>query len=185
MDTIRPTEIAKQLISHVLTHGDAAIDATIGNGHDTLFLAQCVGANGKVIGFDVQEEALLSTQKKLLENGAHAQVTLHLASHEKMKHFIHEKVKAVMFNLGYLPGSDHALITETSCTIAALDAACSLLASGGIITVVCYPGHAGGDEETQAVKDWASRLKEHYRVRIFEKQNTLRPAPLLLAISKM
>ena len=136
-------------------------DATVGNGHDTRFLAECVLPGGRIYGFDVQEAALESTRSRLREAGvADDLVDLLHAGHEEMETRVMGPVAAVMFNLGYLPGGDHALTTSPGPTIAALRAAIGLLKPGGLVSVVCYQGHDGGREEADAVRAWAAALPE-------------------------
>jgi 16S rRNA C1402 N4-methylase RsmH len=155
---------AHQLLHEVLAPGDIAIDATVGNGHDTLFLASKVGAQGKVYGFDIQQQALDSAWQRLELAGEGVQVSLYHAGHETMAILLPEsvagKVKAVMFNLGYLPGGDKQRTTAASTTLAALQAALSLLAPGGVISLLAYTGHLGGREEAELVKSWAHSLPQ-------------------------
>jgi predicted methyltransferase len=181
----RPTELARTWIQQALREGDIAIDATVGNGHDTLFLVGCVGATGRVIGFDIQQAAIESARNLLRENRSTlSNVDFHCMSHAKMTDVVTTLVRAVMFNLGYLPGADHSLITSVAETIPALQAASSQLAAGGLITVVCYPGHPGGEEEMRAVIDWASHLDSGWQVAKYEKIGTRKSAPVLLGIHK-
>lgn len=155
---------AHQLLAGVLLEGDIAIDATVGNGHDTLFLAGRVGATGKVYGFDIQQQALDSAWQRLEQAGEVAQVSLYHAGHETMGLLLPQtaqgRVKAVMFNLGYLPGGDKRRTTGASTTLAALQAALSLLAPGGLISLLAYTGHPGGREEAELVKAWAGSLPQ-------------------------
>lgn len=155
----------------LLAEGDVAVDATVGNGQDTLFLARCVGEEGHVYGFDLQTVAIEAGARRLREAGMEARVTLHHRGHESLLETLlpglEGKVAAVMFNLGYLPGSDKSCITRTETTLAALEQALSLLKPAGLLSVVAYPGHAGGREEAEAVKQWArQRQAEGYRVEI-------------------
>src|SRR5512137_106390 len=120
----RPTELAWTLLRGAVHAGDLVIDATAGNGHDTVFLAGCVGENGRVLAFDVQEAAIRSAMERVAAAGFSQRVEFHQVSHATMA--IHAKpgsVAAVMFNLGYLPGDDHQLTTESAETITALEAA--------------------------------------------------------------
>lgn len=143
-------------------HGDGlcAVDATVGNGHDTLFLAQAVGPHGRVYGFDVQQHAIEAAQNRCDETGVADRVTLLRAGHERMAELLpaNALVGAVMFNLGYLPGGDKSVVTQPATTIAALDAAVSLLAPDGVISITAYPAHAGGAKETEAVREWCAGL---------------------------
>ncbi len=148
-----PVSYVHHLLRAHLVPGDAAIDATVGNGNDTLVLAGLVGPSGTVVGFDVQQVALDVAAAKLAKAGLTA--TLHRCGHESMLDVIpqamHGNVRAVTFNLGYLPGSDHAITTMASTTVAAINAARQLLAPDGLITVVCYR-HDEGQRELDAVR---------------------------------
>lgn len=181
----RPTELAQQWLREILSPGDHVVDATLGNGHDALFLAQCVGEAGHVIGFDVQAAALEASTLLMQREGiASSCYKWHQASHSSMKAWVQDPVKAVMFNLGYLPGADHSLITVADDTVAALHAAAELLLVGGMITVVCYPGHLGGEDEMAAVKTWACSMGEEWHMVHYEKWATRKKAPALVALQR-
>lgn len=147
----RVTEMAHELVARHLRPGDRAIDATVGNGHDTLFLATCVGATGHVDGFDIQPEAIAATAAKTADL---PQVRLHLLGHEEMGRIVAGPINAILFNLGYLPSGDKGLATRPATTLAALDAALGLLSETGLLAVVVYPGHEGGKDEAAAVEKW-------------------------------
>lgn len=182
----RPTVLAHAWIAEVLQTGQNAVDATLGNGHDALFLAQRVGIEGGLWGFDVQSAALQRSRERLLAQAALPERGgLFQCCHSAMASLVTESVHAVMFNLGYLPGADHECITTTAATLQALAAAVQLLALGGRMTVMCYPGHPGGDEETAAVLEWARGLAEDWDVVLYQKWATRRPAPMLLGIGKI
>ncbi|WP_305908526.1 class I SAM-dependent methyltransferase [Methylomarinum sp. Ch1-1] len=162
MTRISLPETAHQIIVAHIRPGDIAIDATTGNGHDTLFLARQVGPQGHVYGFDIQSQAITATRQRLAEAQRQGQVTLFQASHADMAAKIpvdlHGRIQAIMFNLGYLPGSDKSVITRSESTLAALACATRLLAPSGVMTVLAYPGHAGGDHETAQVQTWLETL---------------------------
>lgn len=183
-------KLAHQHIQKVLQTGDAAIDATVGNGHDTLFLAEQVGLTGRVYGFDIQAVAINATRKKL----QHAQlvdcVRLIQASHADMAVHIpaskHDKIRACMFNLGYLPKGDKSIITQTDSTLPALTVASELLAPQGIMTVLAYPGHAGGDKEAASVETWLAQLSgKKFVVNTFFSAISSQTAPRLFVIEKL
>jgi len=157
------TKLCHQHVQQRLHPGDCAVDATVGNGHDTLFLSREVSEQGIVFGFDIQQAALASTRRRLEEAPSPATIELFLASHAHLKDLIprqyHHKVKVVMFNLGYLPGGDKGIITQSESTLSALNQACELICPGGLITVMVYPGHSGGDVESQAVLEWCTQLE--------------------------
>lgn len=158
----RLTEIAQQRVTDVLGSGEYAIDATAGNGHDTAFLAQHVGPGGRVFAFDVQPTAIAATRQRLADLGLQ-NIDLLQRSHSELESALPNdargQVGAVMFNLGYLPGGDHAVVTETSATLTAIDAALCVLRPGGVLTIVGYPGHSGGDVETAAVAQHLEQLE--------------------------
>ncbi len=179
--------------------GDIAIDATLGNGHDTLFLCRLVGCNGHVYGFDIQADAIASTRERLTAAGIpdaaytllhrdHAQLQAALTDPSQLAlpaARIRGQVAAVMFNLGYLPGGEHRLVTRPDTTIAALDAALQLIRVGGIVTAVVYPGHAGGAEEANAVETWSGALsQEHFQTISYRLLNQRNDPPRVIAIER-
>lgn len=163
------------LIQGRLKAGDTAIDATAGNGHDALFLAQTVTPGGRVYVFDVQPAALDATKQRLLAAGiAESAFELFHCGNETLAETMPAatsgSVQVIMFNLGYLPGSDKTLITETGKTMRAITTALDWLAPGGLMTVVVYPGHEGGADEAREV----ARLGSELSPRAFEVQH-IRP----------
>ncbi|MSM41050.1 MAG: methyltransferase domain-containing protein [Geobacter sp.] len=165
--------------------GDRVVDATCGNGNDTLLLARLVGEQGRVWAFDIQEEALHATAELLDEAGCRQQVKLFAMGHERMADVVAEPLKAVVFNLGYLPGGDKACVTRPVTTVAALEAACQLVAPGGVILVALYPGHPGGAEECAAVEGWGAELMPHlFNVWLHRQLNRPDTAPYLLLAEK-
>ncbi len=160
---------AHRLLAERLQEGDTVVDATIGNGHDTLFLARQVGSEGKVYGFDIQGPALEATSARLRAAGFAARVRLLLAGHEKMGEYLPEeergRIQAVLFNLGYLPAGHKEIITGPGTTLAALANAAEWLAPAGVISVIAYTGHPGGREETEQVKRWAAGLPAPWGVK--------------------
>lgn len=158
----RPMTCAHDWISRIVSPGDAVVDATAGNGHDTVFLARLAGPSGQVHAFDVQKEAICATRERLEKEGLLTPaVRLHLASHDRLAELVGGPVKAVVFNLGYLPGGDKKTVTRTESTLAALKQAAALIAPNGLLSVMCYPGHEGGKEEAEAVEAFLSRLPHH------------------------
>ena len=156
----RLTELARQAVGERLHPGDTAVDATAGNGHDTLFLARQVGEGGRVLAFDIQGEALAATRARLEAAGVARRVTLLETSHHRLGAFVGHlphPPRAVMFNLGYLPGGDRSRITNPASTLPALESALACLAAGGVLSVIAYPGHPGGHQETEAVEAWFRR----------------------------
>ena len=150
----------KELLTQRLSAGDFAVDATMGNGHDTLFLARLVGSAGHVWAFDIQPAALDNTRTRLEQAGLDDSVSLFLADHARMDEFVPFPVDAVVFNLGWLPGQAHDVTTRADSTVKALNAALRLLKTGGLLTVCVYPGHEEGIKELEAVSVWARTLDD-------------------------
>lgn len=182
---------AHSIASEKVESGGLAIDATVGNGHDTLFLVQEVGDGGRVIGFDTQPKALEATHERVHRQAPSAADSLQLihAGHESMAEYITDSesgtVDVVMFNLGYLPGSDHSVTTQPETTCQALETSASMLRPGGVITVVAYPGHEGGEREATAVASWMSALpQETFRALSYRFVNQVNAPPRLFAVEK-
>lgn len=156
------TQQAHRLVTPFLHNGALAIDATAGNGHDTLFLASAVGPSGRVAAFDIQSAAIAATGKRLCVAGLDERVKLFQTGHERMAECLDAEwrgsVSAVLFNLGYLPGHNHAVTTLPLTTRIALDAIPPLLAETSIVSIMAYTGHAGGIDEYLTVLDWLRDL---------------------------
>lgn len=178
----RPTELAQSLLRESILEGDVVIDATAGNGHDTKFLAECAGVAGRVLAFDIQERAIDSARETIGSAGFEERVEFHQVSHARMKeHAEVGTVAAAMFNLGYLPGDDHNLTTQSNETLSALSAAADLLKSGGLLSVICYPGHPEGAAEAVRVEEWMSSLtNDGWRIAKYAMLGTRKPAPFLI-----
>ena len=98
--------------------GDVCIDATAGNGNDTLLLCELVGKEGKVVAFDIQQVAVENTKQRLSEAGFLERAQVLLESHTNMAHYAEEgTVSCIVFNFGYLPGGDHNLSTQKETSI--------------------------------------------------------------------
>ena len=154
-------DLQKHFILTHLKEGDTAVDFTMGNGHDTEFLSKTVGERGHVYAFDVQEQALRCTTENLKAAGCPENYTLILDSHHNVKKYVEGPIKAGMFNLGYLPGSDKTVTTMRETTMPAIEAAISLMDKDAIILVAVYPGHAEGEAEGKLICEYLSGLSRH------------------------
>ncbi|MCM0082519.1 class I SAM-dependent methyltransferase [Geomonas sp. Red32] len=178
-------------LSHFLLRGhvgagELAVDATCGNGGDTALLAELVGEGGRVWAFDLQPVAIEATRALLEEKGLSRRVELVQAGHEGLAGFVPEGLSAVVFNLGYLPGGDPALVTSPESTVAALGQAAALLKPGGIVTAALYTGHPGGPEEAAAVEEWAAALDpRRFNVWTSRQLNRSNVAPYLVWVEKV
>ena len=177
---------ARELHREAIKPGGVCVDATMGNGGDTAAFIQLSKPNGRVYAFDVQAQAIEQTKKRLDEMGLLG-AQLFLCGHERMCEMILESVDVVAFNLGWLPGSvDKGITTQSDTTIKALEAACTLLKPGGLITICAYPGHEEGERELQAVFHWAQELNAaRYQTMIRRYVNQSATAPVLIAVVKI
>ena len=173
--------MAHAFLEEVVTDEDIVVDATMGNGYDTLFLAQLAK---KVYAFDIQEQAIEQTTKRLAEAKLD-NVELLLTGHENVAQYV-ESIKAAIFNLGYLPSADKTVITQPHTTIQALEKLCQRLVAGGRIAVMIYYGHAGGDVERDAVLDFVSQLpQQEFTVALYKTINQINQPPFLVMIEKL
>ena len=193
---LKQLEMAHWMLKDIIKTNDVVVDATMGNGYDTQFLAD-LGAN--VYAFDVQEEALNATEKRLDDAGIKNQifeknlsklltepsVNLVLSGHEKLSEYVKEPIKAAIFNLGYLPKTDKSVVTKADTTLTALDALTNQLVVGGRIAIMIYYGHEGGMEEKNAVIKWTSSLpQKDWEVTSYAPLNQIHTPPILVLIEK-
>ena len=178
---------AAELIEGALAPGACAVDATLGNGQDALWLCKLVGASGRVYGFDVQSEAVERSRARLEEAGVADRAALILDGHEHMaKYVAAESADAVVFNLGWLPGAAHGVTTRTETTLCAVDAALDALKPDGILTICVYPGHAEGAREREALIQWAKALDgRRFDAMLKTYLNQQSDPPLLIAVRKV
>ena len=153
-----PVPLAHLFLHNFVRDGYTAVDATCGNGHDTVLLARLVGAGGHLFGFDIQPQAIIETGRRLAEAGLSKRTTLLLAGHENLLKHVTGPVQVVLFNLGYLPGGDRAVITLPETTIAAMEQSLQIILPGGVVLATIYPGHGGGIDEQSRVEKWAAGL---------------------------
>ena len=146
------TDWCRHFISLQVRPGDLCIDATMGNGRDTELLCRLAGPHGKVLAFDIQEAALQNTKKRLWESGVPDNYRLILDSHSHMHHYASAgSVSCITFNLGYLPGGDHALATKADTSLDALEQSLTLLKKDGLISLCIYSGKDTGFQERDAL----------------------------------
>jgi SAM-dependent methyltransferase len=166
--------------------GDLALDATCGNGLDTLLLAELTGERGHVWGFDLQPAAIAATRALLEREGRLSCVDLIGAGHQRISEFVPAGLKAAVFNLGYLPGGEISLVTSPESTVSALGQTAALLAPQGIITVSLYTGHEGGPEEALAVEAWGASLSPgDFNVWCSRQLNRPANAPYLILVERV
>ena len=182
---MRLTEQAHSELDKIIHAGDFVIDATLGNGYDTQFLAQQVGKDGEVYAFDIQKESIEQSTRLLEKQQLLSQVIFTQSCHSKMLEHVPVtmlgKIKAVIFNLGYLPGGDKEIITQPDSTLSALKQAHLCLSDDGIISLIAYRGHDGGQREFEEIE----KLTEKENWAVQKKPSNQAPdSPVLFLIGK-
>ncbi|WP_342432689.1 class I SAM-dependent methyltransferase [Neobacillus sp. FSL H8-0543] len=188
MDKILP--FTKNLLKKAVKSGEIVVDATVGNGHDTLFLAELVGESGRVFGFDVQEQAISATKERLSQYGYLERVTIFHTGHEQLEKMIpseyHGKITGAVFNLGYLPNSDKSIFTRPESTISAVEQMISVLAPEGIIVLVIYHGFPEGAVERDALLSYCQQIDQKTaHVLKYQYINQQNNPPFIIAIEKI
>lgn len=173
-------DLAHSYWKRLVQAGDLLIDATCGNGHDTLALASLQPR--LLYAFDIQSQALESAQKRLEKessirfiHGCHSQFPPEIAS---------ASVKLIVYNLGYLPGGDKETTTQSSTTLESVSKALDLIMPGGAISITCYPGHAEGAREEAALLFFAEQLDKHMWSCCHHRWINRTQAPSLLLLQK-
>lgn len=178
----RPIHLSHDFLAEVLDEKAIAVDATMGNGHDTVFLA---GLAGKVYAFDVQKEAVQKTRERLEQLGLD-NAELILDGHEKLDQYVKEPIRAAIFNLGYLPSADKSIITKPDTTVRAIQLVLDRLEKGGRLAIMVYHGHEGGDMEKDAVLDFVRLLpQEEFSALLYQPLNQINTPPFLIMIEKI
>ncbi|MBR6801702.1 MAG: class I SAM-dependent methyltransferase [Eubacteriaceae bacterium] len=177
-------DIAHLYFEKIISDGDTVIDATCGNGHDTLILCRLAGS-GKVYAFDIQPSAVEATKALLAKNGISGAEVI-LDGHENMRKYVTEDAKLVVFNLGYLPGSDKKITTAEETTLRAVKEALELTKNGGYISICAYLGHDGAMEEYSSLKKFLSLLpNKGYNVLEMKHTNRKETSPVYILIEKI
>ncbi|GCF93150.1 rRNA methyltransferase [Enterococcus florum] len=178
-------QFSHTLLQEVVQQGDQVIDATIGNGYDTRFLAELVGETGHVYGYDVQEQARQATIDRL--GDLIDRTTLHLSGHQTIDATIPVDlpIQAAIFNLGYLPKSNKQIITLPETTQIAMEAILERLTAGGRMVIVIYYGHDGGEKEKHQVLHYCKTLpQEQFSVLSYQFINQRGNPPILICVEK-
>ncbi|MDD4343080.1 MAG: class I SAM-dependent methyltransferase [Eubacteriales bacterium] len=173
----------KKMIENLVKNGDTVVDATLGNGHDALFLGKLIGPEGKLLGFDIQNVAVKKSSKRMKDEGI-SNYSFINESHDKIDQYIDE-ASAIVFNLGYLPGASREITTRGTTTLEAIKKSVKILKKPGLISIMFYTGHPGGTEEMDMVLSYVKELdKKEFDVLEFKHINGIKTAPFLLIIYK-
>lgn len=157
----KTTELAMYIASSYTFPGCVIVDATCGNGHDTLALASAEPS--KLYAFDIQQQAVSNTTELLrsegygehIENGT---ISIICDSHRNMPVHVTGHADLIVFNLGYLPGGDKTVTTSAAETIDAVTSSLDLLSKGGLLCITMYSGHEVGLAEKEQLMEMAESL---------------------------
>lgn len=176
-------EIVDEIIKNINIDNKICIDATLGNGNDSLKILSNM-KNGLLIGFDIQDIAL-ENSKRLLEKKGFNNFKLIKDSHENLEKYVKEEVELVIFNLGYLPAADKNIVTKPKSTINAIKSSLNLLSDTGVVIVVSYLGHSGSMEERSCLEKYLKTLDQNkYLVEKREFFNQVNTPPIIYLLKK-
>jgi len=184
---VRINDFHHHLLAGFLRRGDSAVDCTVGQGRDALFLARAVGEGGHLFGLDIQPEAIAATRSRLLRSGVdEGRFTLLGESHERIAEHVPPGIGGAVYNLGYLPGGDRSVVTEPGTTLRSMDGALGLLRPEGVLGVTMYHRHEGGRREADAVLKFAASLPHSsFAVLHFHYPNLPGDPPSMLLIQRL
>ena len=179
-------ELCHEFLELYVTPGGLYLDATCGNGNDTLFLCRLAGQNGRVLAMDIQQKAVDRTNKRLTDAGYEKVGRAVLYDHAKLGELVQPgKVDCVLFNFGWLPGADHSVFSTADSSIPALEAALAALRTGGVLSAILYSGRVIGTDEKQSILGWLRALPlEKYTVLVCDFANWADTAPLPCLVLK-
>lgn len=185
MQTLNAILLCHNLLLPKVREAHCLVDATTGNGKDTVFLAQNSAADSMVYAFDIQEQAIVAASKHIKDHELAHKVQFICDNHKNVGQYIEQPIDVAMFNLGYLPGEQHEIRTTAQTTMLALVAVISRLAVGGIISIVAYPGHEGGREENNSIREYIRELpSKQFTVVAIDMLNHRKNPPILYVIEK-
>lgn len=181
MDTV--LTFSKKLLKEKIDKNSIVVDATAGNGNDTLFLTKTSAK--KIFAFDIQKKAIENTKKLLTDNNIKSNYELILDSHINFDNYIKDEITAVIFNLGYLPKGDHNITTMAETSLATVIKFLNQLQQKGIIVIVVYWGHDEGKKEKDILLQELSKINQKdAEVLIYQFVNQKNNAPFVIAIEK-
>ena len=184
MDSFSALDIIKRAIDENVNEGDICIDATAGRGFDTLHLCSLVGDSGHVTAFDIQQDAIDSTETLLKSHNLLHRANVLLKSHSEMDELFEENsVSFITFNFGWLPKGDHNIFTHKETSILAIEKGLKLLKSGCIMSLIIYYGRETGFEERDALLEYLPTIdsKQYTVIEMpFVNRPNCPPIPILI-----
>jgi hypothetical protein len=185
-DKLRTTSVAHDILAGPVACARVLVDATAGNGYDTLFLANGSNADAKIFSFDIQESAIIATRARVSGACAAAgKIKFVNDCHSKIGEYVSEEIDIAMFNLGYLPGADHDITTNADTSLIAISTVCKMLSRGGILSVMVYQNHIGGEVECEAIHGLLASLpSDEFLISQYQMINTKTKPTILFLIER-
>ena len=182
--------------AHLKHHAGNILDATLGQGKDSFYLAEIAlenpsspfHQNRKLFAVDIQKQSL-DAARLMLEKGLPQQVmqkiSLIQSCHSDLNFSAMSPLTLIVYNLGYLPGGDKSITTQTATTQKSIELALDVVSDGGMITITCYPGHDEGKNELIMLCDYLWNLpKKKWSVTHLQFAKETSSAPTLWVIQK-
>ncbi|WP_101772931.1 tRNA (mnm(5)s(2)U34)-methyltransferase [Peptostreptococcus faecalis] len=169
--------------------GAVVLDATLGKGNDFIYMMNIAGDSGYGYGFDIQENAIKITKSNLDNNlknkNKYNNIEIINDGHQNLDKYVDKKIDFASFNLGYLPGSDHKIITNPNTTIEAISKLIPHIKQNGLICIASYVSHPGGMEESIKVTEYVEQLEQQkfnvIKINLINQKNS---PPNLIIIEK-
>ena len=176
--------VVHEFLKQNVREGAFCIDATAGKGRDTALLCRLAGETGRVLAFDIQQDAVDQTRQLLAAEGLKAEVFLD--SHANMEQYAEAgTVDAIVFNFGRLPGGDPKIFTVAESSVKAIETGLRLLKVGGIMAIALYYGKENGYDEKHAIEQYLKTVDDkHFTVLSCEWTNRKGEPPLPILIWK-
>ncbi|MCH1429841.1 MAG: rRNA methyltransferase [Chlamydiales bacterium] len=185
--TLSQTLLAHQIWKGLLVEGDSVVDATCGQGHDSVFIASLIQnwQGSRLHCIDLQQEAIMLSKQNIA-----SQCGSDILSKLSFQHSCHSSFeidfnpRLVIYNLGYLPGGDKSITTLKETTLISIKKALELIPSQGVLSVMCYNGHPEGREEQEILEELFKGLAPNeFSCERLDKINA-KACPILFIITK-
>lgn len=175
-------DVVDEILTTFNLKSKVVLDATCGRGNDSLKLLNKIGEEGFLYACDIQDEAVESSNKILIEAG-YNNYKIYKISHEYIFDYISEEIEFIIYNLGYLPKSDKSITTKADSTIKSIEKGLTKISKTGMIVIVSYLGHKESFEERDKLSDYLKNLNQKkYKVEKIEFFNQLNNPPIIFKL---
>jgi len=177
--------LSKEYMDKKMENALVVVDATMGNGFDTLYLRSKLDEKAFLYAFDIQKTAIENTKKRLIENKIYSNIKLINDSHVEFKKYIDKKVDLIVYNLGYLPKGDKNITTLSESTLESIKNGMDILNYEGLIIITIYPGHIEGEKELNVISKFLKSVdQKNFEIMKMEFYNHINNPPVLYIIER-